>query len=204
MKNILILTVFAAAIWGLSVGATSSYADASTEKEIPDFTLRNVDGRMISTADFPNVKGFAVVFTCNHCPFAKLYTERFNALHQKYTPLGVPLLAVNSMDSLVYEEESFALMQTLAREADFQFPYLQDAAQTVGKAFDAAHTPHAFVVWKEAGKWHIKYSGAIDDNGEEPAKAKPFVANAIDDLLAGRAVREPETESFGCRIFYRK
>lgn len=174
------------------------------EKEIADFTLRNVDERMISTADYPNAKGFAVVFTCNHCPFAKLYTERFNDLHQKYTPLGVPLLAINSMDSLVYEEESFGLMQSRAREAGFQFPYLYDASQTVGKAFGAEHTPHAFVIWKEAGKWRVKYSGSIDDNGEEPQKARPLVANAIDDLLAGRAVREPETASFGCRIFYRK
>lgn len=174
------------------------------EKEISDFTLRNVDGRMVSTANFPNAKGFAVVFTCNHCPFAKLYTERFNDLHKKYAPLGVPLLAINSMDSLVYEEESFGLMQTRAREAGFQFPYLYDAAQTVGKAFGAEHTPHAFLIWKTAGKWLVKYSGSIDDNGEAPQNAKPFVANAIDDLLAGRAVREPETESFGCRIFYRK
>jgi len=174
------------------------------EKTIPDFSLRNVDGRMVSTTDFAGAKGFAVVFTCNHCPFAKLYTQRFNNLHRKYAPLGVPLLAVNSMDSLVYEEESFALMQARSSEAGFEFPYLHDAAQTVGEAFGAAHTPHAFVIWKENGKWTIKYSGAMDDNGEEPEKAKPSVANAMDDLLAGKPVREPETESFGCRIFYRK
>jgi peroxiredoxin len=204
MKNTLVLAVFAAAIWGLSVSVTSSHAHPSTEKEIPDFTLRNVDGRRISTADFPDAKGFAVVFTCNHCPFAKLYTGRFNDLHQKYAPLGVPLLAINSMDSLVYEEESFELMQARAGEAGFQFPYLHDAGQAVGKAFGAEHTPHAFVVWKAAGKWVVKYSGAIDDNGEEPEKATPFIAKAIDELLAGKKVSMPETESFGCRIFYRK
>lgn len=175
-----------------------------SEKEIPDFTLRNVDGRMVSTKDFSKAKGFAVVFTCNHCPFAKLYTQRFNDLHKKYAPLGVPFLAVNSMDSLVYEEESFALMQSRAREVGFQFPYLHDAAQTVGQLFGAEHTPHAFVIWRENGKWLIKYAGAIDDNGEEPENATPFIGNAIDDLLAGRKVSIPETESFGCRIFYRK
>ena len=173
------------------------------EKNIPDFSLRNVDGRMVSTRDFPDAKGFAVIFTCNHCPFAQLYTQRFNDLQRKYGPLGVPLLAVNSMDSLIYEEESFALMQAHAQAAGFQFPYLYDEAQSVGKAFGAEHTPHAFVIWKENGKWTIKYSGAIDDNGEEPAKADPLLAGAIDDLLAGKAVRRPQTPSFGCRIFYR-
>ena len=159
---------------------------------------------MVSTADFPDAKAFAIVFTCNHCPFAKLYTERFNDLQQKYAPLGVPLLAINSMDSLVYEDESFALMQERAQEAGFQFPYLHDSEQLVGKAFQAEHTPHAFVIWKEKGHFVVKYEGAIDDNGENPEKATPFIANAIDELLAGKKVSMPETESFGCRIFYRE
>lgn len=200
MKNILVLAIFMAAIMVLHGFRPPHFA----EKEIPDFILRNVDGRMVSTAGFPEAKGFAVIFTCNHCPFAKLYTERLNDLHKKYAPLGVPLLAVNSMDSLIYEEESFELMQARAREAGFQFPYLHDAAQTVGQAFGAEHTPQAFLIWKEEGRWLVKYSGSIDDNGEAPEKAKSFVANAIDDLLAGHAVRESETASFGCRIFYRK
>jgi peroxiredoxin len=142
-----------------------------------------------------------VIFTCNHCPFAKLYTQRFNELAGKFTPLGVPLLAVNSMDTLVYEEESFSLMKE--RAAGLRFPYLQDAAQTVGKAFGAEHTPQAFVIWREKGHWLVKYRGAIDDNGEHPELATPFIANAVSELLAGKPVSVPETESFGCRIFYR-
>lgn len=204
MKINLIKGTFCIA-FGLILFALHSFRSVDClEKEIPAFSLRNVDGRMVSTADFPNARGFAVVFTCNHCPFAKLYTGRFNDLYKKYAPLGVPLLAVNSMDSLVYEEESYALMQDRAHEAGFQFPYLHDAGQSVGKSFGAEHTPHAFVIWKENGKWLVKYSGAIDDNGEEPEKATPFIANAIDELLAGKPVSRPVTESFGCRIFYRK
>ena len=189
----------------LALIALSAFRSAYTPtKEISDFTLQNVDGHFVSTTDYPDAKGFAVVFTCNHCPFAKLYTDRFNNLHKKYAPLGVPLLAINSMDSLVYEEESFVLMQEHARDAGFQFPYLHDASQAVGKAFGAKHTPHAFVIWKQNGHFVVKYAGAIDDNGEEPEKATPFIAQAIDDLLAGKAVTLPETESFGCRIFFRK
>jgi len=54
------------------------------------------------------------------------------------------------------------------------------------------------------GAWVVKYSGAIDDNGEDPKNAKPLLGNALDDLLAEKPVREPQTESFGCKIFYRK
>lgn len=171
------------------------------EKVISDFSLPCTNGQTVCTADYPDAKGYMVIFTCNHCPFAKLYTLRFNELAEKYTPLGVPLLAVNSMDTLMYEEESFALMKE--RATAFRFPYLQDAAQIVGKAFGAEHTPQAYVIWRESDRWVVKYSGAIDDNGERPETARSFISAAVSELLAGKPVSVPETESFGCRIFYR-
>ncbi len=173
-------------------------------KEIQNFRLQNVDGKAIGLENFPQAKGFVIVFTCNHCPFAKLYSRRFNDLSAKYRSLGIPLLAVNSMDTSVYDEERFANMQERAKVDHFEFPYLQDPLQTVGKQFSADHTPQAFVIWKEAGKWMIKYSGAIDDNGKHPEKATPFVANAIDELLASKPVSHPEYRSLGCAINYRE
>ena len=171
---------------------------------VHDFALKNVDSKMVSLHDFADAKGFIVVFTFNHCPFAKLYSKRFNDLNSKYIAKGVPFLAINSMDTLVYEEESFELMKQKATNDNFNFPYLYDCMQTVGKDFKAEHTPHAFVIWKENNQWLIKYSGAIDDNGEHPEKATPYIAIAVDDLLHGKPVKMPETQSFGCAIFYRK
>ena len=172
--------------------------------QIVDFSLKNVDNAAISLSQFKDAKGFIIVFTCNHCPFAKLYSQRYNDLNEKYKALGVPLIAINSMDSLVYEEESFDEMQLKAQSEKFNFPYLQDGSQCVGKNFNAEHTPQAYVIWKENDKWVIKYSGSVDDNGENPKKATPFIANAVNELLKNKAVSEPITESFGCRIFYRK
>ena len=170
---------------------------------VNDFSLRNIDNKNISLNDFKNAKGFIIVFTCNHCPFAKLYSERFNALNSKYKSLGVPLLAINSMDTATYDDECFILMQQKASSAKFNFPYLHDALQTVGKSFSAEHTPHAFVIWKEKNNWIIKYSGAIDDNGEHPELATPYIANAVEELLQNKPVSKTETQSFGCKIFYR-
>ncbi len=172
--------------------------------EIPDFSLKNVDGKMYSTAKIKNAKGFIVIFTCNHCPFAKLYYERMNVLNKKYSKLNVPLIAINSMDTLIYEEESFIKMKNKAKDESFNFPYLQDENQLVGKNFGVEHTPTAYIIWKENNNWIIKYKGTIDDNGENPHKANPFIANALEELLKGKPVSNPETESFGCRIFYRK
>ena len=82
--------------------------------------------------------------------------------------------------------------------------YLQDASQSVVKLFGANHTPQAFIIWRENNKWLIKYNGAIDDNGQHPEKAIPYVAQALRQLLAGKPVLQPKTESFGCRIMLRK
>jgi peroxiredoxin len=174
-------------------------------KTLEDFSLKNVDGKIISLKDYPNAKGFIVVFTCNHCPFAKLYPPRFNALNAQYEKLNVPLIAISSTDTLVYEEDTYFKMVKKAKKEHFNFPYLYDATQSVAKMFGADKTPHAFVIWKENAQWVIKYSGAIDDNGAEPNLVKnPYVAKDVDALLEGKLVDIPETRSIGCQILMRK
>lgn len=172
--------------------------------QIKNFSLKNVNNKTVSLSSFKNAKGFIIVFTCNKCPMAKFYSERLNDLDAKYKAKGVYLLAINAMDTLAYAEESFALMQKKAKTEKLNFPYLQDKMQTVAKQFKATHTPQAFVIWKnKEGKMEIKYKGAIDDNAGEASKAKPLLANAVDELLTNKSVSNPSTESFGCRIFFR-
>lgn len=185
-------------------GGNTPLKTANIGRKISDFSLKNTDNKPVSLSSFKEAKGFIVIFTCNHCPFAKLYTQRLNDLNTKYKALGVPLLAINSMDTLVYEEESFELMQQRAKTEKYNFPYLYDVKQTVGKNFVANHTPHSFVIWKENNYWVVKYSGAIDDNGEHPELANSFIGNAVEELLQNKTVSTPQTESFGCKIFYRK
>lgn len=175
------------------------------EKTVVDFTLQNVDGKSISLRDYPEAKGFMIVFTCNHCPFAKLYPQRLNQLNSKYKDLGVPLIAISSTDTTVYEEDSYVEMLAKAKNEQFNFPYLYDGKQTVAKNFGAQKTPHAFVIWKENNQWVIKYSGAIDDNGAEPEKVQQhYLSNAVDALLKGKQVTIKETKSIGCQIHFRK
>ena len=171
---------------------------------INDFKLKNVDGNLVSLSDYAEAKGFIILFTCNHCPFAKLYPKRLNALNEKYKKLGVPLIAISSTDTIQYEEDTFIEMVNYSKKEKFNFPYLYDAEQKVAKHFNAQKTPHAFVIWKENQNWVIKYSGAIDDNGMKPEEVKtPFVANAIDALLSNKKVNTAETKSIGCQIYFR-
>jgi peroxiredoxin len=183
-----------------------SFLTNSNEKLIKNFTLKSVDNKKVSLSDYKDAKGFVVVFISNKCPMAKLYSERLNKINDKYKNQKVYLLAINSMDTLAYAEESFKLMQKKATKDKFNFPYLQDKKQVVAKQFNAANTPQAFVIWKskESNKFSIKYQGAIDDNAAEPEKAtNHYLTNGIDDLLQNKEVKTPKSDSFGCRIFFR-
>lgn len=171
---------------------------------IKDFKLKNINNKLVSLSSFKKAKGFIIIFTCNKCPMAKFYSERLNKLNTDYKVKGVYLLAINSMDTLAYAEESFSLMQQKAKKDKLNFPYLQDKLQVVAKLFKATHTPQAFIIWKnKMGFYDIKYQGAIDDNAGDAANAKPFVSEAVNQLLANQKVSHTTTESFGCRIFYR-
>lgn len=200
MRKVLLNVMFAAAPVILLSGF-----NAVSGKTVNDFSLKNVDGSYVSLKDYPDAKGFIIVFTCNHCPFAKLYPPRLNELNSRYKPLGVPLIAISSTDTIVYEDDNYAMMVKKARKEAFNFPYLFDGMQNAARNFSAQKTPHAFVIWKENGQWIIKYNGAVDDNGAEPDKVKQhYVATAVDELLQGKEVTVKETKSIGCQINFRK
>lgn len=173
---------------------------------VSNFKLKSATtNKWVSLSDYKDAKGFIVIFTCNKCPMAKFYSQRLNQMDAKYKKMGVPLLAVNSMDTLAYADESFKLMQKKIKKEQLTFPYMQDKKQNVAKEFKATHTPQAFVIWKnKSGKFVIKYQGAIDDNAGEPEKAKHhFLTDAVDELLQNKEVTTSKSESFGCRIFFR-
>ena len=183
----------------------ASYAGYKPGDEVKDFSLKSTDNTMISLNGYRNAKGFIVVFTCNHCPFAKLYQERMNAMNSAYSAKGIYLLAVSSNDVIAVPEDNFEEMTKRAHEQHYNFPYLFDETQEVARAFGAVKTPHAFVIFKENGKWIVKYSGSVDDNGAEPEKVKnAFVRNAVDALLRNEPVTVTTTKSVGCAIKWKR
>ncbi|MEI6312859.1 MAG: thioredoxin family protein [Bacteroidota bacterium] len=174
-------------------------------KDKLNFKLLNVDGKYVSLKEDPAIKGYVIIFTCNHCPYARLYTSRLNAINTYYKDKGVPLIAISSTDADTYEEDSYEKMKEKAFVEHYEFPYLYDKDQQVAKQYNAQKTPHAYVIWNEKGKWVIKYNGAIDDNAtnEELVKVS-FVKSAIDSLLVGKVVQIKETKSIGCQIHFTK
>lgn len=163
----------------------------------PDFSLPGVDGKTVSLKDLASSKAVVINFTCNHCPYAKAYEDRFNALAREFTPRGVAFVAINPNDAVAYPEDSFENMKKRAAEKGFVFPYLRDESQQVARAYGAVCTPHIFVVVN--GK--IAYEGRIDDNWKEPAAAKSHdLRDALEAILAGKPVPRPNTNPMGCSI----
>ncbi len=169
--------------------------------EVADFSLKNVNGKMVSLADYKSAKGFIIIFTCNHCPYAKRYQERLNQFSKKYTAAGIQLLAISATDPTIVPMDSYENMKLAAKQGSYKYPYLYDESQSVARAFNAAKTPHALVVFKTNGKWVLRYSGAIDDNGADVTKVKNhYLEDAVDALLAGKPVANEVTKSVGCPI----
>ncbi|MGS4344840.1 thioredoxin family protein [Myroides odoratus] len=166
-----------------------------------DFSLIGIDNQKHSLADFGEAKGFIVVFTCNHCPYAKAYEERIVALDQKYKTLGYPVVAINPNDPVVQPEDGLELMKVRAKEKGFTFPYLLDEGQKIYPQYGATKTPHVFLLQKEEGKNIVKYIGAIDDNYEDASQVSvKYVENAVDALLAGKTIEQTTTVAIGCSI----
>lgn len=169
-----------------------------------NFSLKNVDGKMVSLEDYADTKGVIVIFTCNHCPYAIAYENRIKELHRTFEPQGIGLIAISSNDPKQYPQDSFENMKVRAESKGFTFPYLFDETQEVAKAYEATRTPHAyFLVGKEAG-WEITYKGAIDDNYKSPDQVtERYLADHIESFLNRGPVKFRETPAVGCTIKWR-
>ena len=166
-----------------------------------DFSLKNIDGKNVSLADFKEAKGFIVIFTCNTCPYAVANEDRIIALDKKYKPLGFPVIAINPNNPEVSSGDSFELMKVRAAEKGFTFPYLLDEGQKVYPKYGATKTPHVFVLEKKDQDLIVQYIGAIDDSSRDPSSVtKKYVENAVDALLANQPIKMVTTRAIGCGI----
>lgn len=169
-----------------------------------DFNLKNIDGKMVSLSSI-EAKGYVIVFTCNHCPFAKKYEDRLVKLNKLTSKKGYPVVAINPNDAEQYPEDSFENMQIRAKDKKFNFPYLHDESQQIARTYGATKTPHVFVLNKEGKELKVRYIGAIDDNTESAADVKiKYVENAIEALAENKPVETEVTKAIGCSIKWKK
>lgn len=167
----------------------------------PAFSLKNIDGKTLSPQDYPDAKGFILVFTANTCPYAIAYEDRLIDLDRQFASQGYPVIAINPNPEALSAGDSYKKMQAKAREKSFSFPYLQDEGQTISNKYGARVTPHIFLLQKQGNELKIVYTGAVDNDteGKNPIKIK-YVENAIASLNKGEAIKVTSTKAIGCTV----
>ncbi|WP_439185122.1 thioredoxin family protein [Carboxylicivirga taeanensis] len=162
----------------------------------PEFRLLNTNYQEVALSDYSEQQGLILIFTCNHCPYAKLYEERIKQLHQTYEAQAFPVVAINPNDSVQYKEDGFSFMVAKG----YDFPYLLDN-EGIYKAYGATKTPHVFLLVKASNGFKVSYIGAIDDSPQDAARVKEtYLENAIKAAQQGRAAEPSLTKAIGCSI----
>lgn len=190
------------ALAGPAPGAESGKAlSLGAKAPLTTAKMKNVDGKLVSIADVAGKKGTLVVFTCNHCPFAKAWESRIAELANTYSAKGIGVILVNANDPTAHADDGAAETQARAKALGLKVPYVLDETSDVARAFGATVTPEAFLFGAD-GK--LAYHGTVDDNRSEPAKVqKRYLKDALDAVVADKAPAVAETKSLGCGIKFR-
>ncbi len=188
--------------FSLLIGPAFSHAQGyAIGDRATDFSLPAVSGGEVSLSDYPDARGFIVVFTCNTCPYANAYEARIMELDARYASRGYPVIAINPNNPDLQPGDSFEAMKERAASKGYTFPYLLDAGQQVYPAYGATRTPHVFILQKSGEDLTVRYIGAIDDNYKDSEAVKtPYVEQALEALLNGEPVPTDTTRAIGCSI----
>lgn len=169
----------------------------------PDFNLPDVvSGENVSLSKFAG-KPLLVMFICRHCPYVQHVKSELAKIGKGYKEKGLGLVAISSNDTSVYPEDAPASLAEMAREEDFNFPYLYDESQEVAKNYTAACTPDLFLFDKDH---ELVYRGQLDDSrpGSEVPVTGKDLRTAIDAVLSGSQIDPNQKPSTGCGIKWRE
>jgi peroxiredoxin len=165
----------------------------------PDFSLPDLDQRIHARTDFENGPGLLVVFAANHCPYVR-HLE--SALGEVVDASPMPTVAICTNDAANHPDDAPIRLRDQAIRAGWTFPYLIDEAQDVARAFRAVCTPDFFLYDANLA---LAYRGAFDES--TPGNGKPVTGNelraAIEAVLDGKPIPEPQRPSMGCSIKWR-
>ena len=201
MKTLKLLTIMTLGFALFAFTNNSSEKGYEVGDLATDFSLENIDGKMVSLSDYNDAKGFIVIFTCNTCPYAVAYEDRVEALNKKYADKGYPVIAIMPNNTEVMPGDNMEAMQARAKAKGFTFPYLTDKGQKIYPQYGATKTPHVYILEKTKKGNEVKYIGAIDDNYKDAkAVTVKYVEDAVDALLKNSEIKMKSTRAIGCSI----
>jgi len=168
-----------------------------------DFSLPGVDDKVWTLEECRGPRGLLVMFICNHCPYVKAIRERIVRDTRELRALGVHSVAIMSNDPALYDEDSFANMQAIAREFDFPFPYLLDETQAVARDYGAVCTPDFFGY---NGELALQYRGRLDASRKQAAApdVRRDLFEAMRQVAATGSGPAEQIPAMGCSIKWRE
>jgi peroxiredoxin len=166
----------------------------------PAFELPGTDGETYTLESFADSQALLVVFTCNHCPYAKAKFDLLNELAAEYDEVSV--VGINPNDAEEYPDDSFEAMCEYVEDGRVAYDaYLRDESQAVAREYGAVCTPDPFLFAREGGEFRFVYQGRLDDAlnpDDEPTRY--HAREAIEQVLAGEDVDLEWRPSQGCSI----
>src|SRR5690606_28510338 len=179
---------------------SSKDVSARIGEKVGDFSLQDYRGKPFSLTAAKDAKVVVVAFLGVECPLSKLYAPKLVKLAQDYAGKGVTVIGVDPN-----RQDAVTEMSAFANEHKLNFPLLKDLNNKLADEMGAARVPQVFVL--DADR-KIRYAGRIDDQyGFDTGSgyAKPNVSrhdlvSAVEELLAGKDVSQPQTEAIGCLI----
>ena len=195
-----VLASLTAAVMSLPAQAAAVVGQPAPALRAPDLA-----GKPVNLADF---KGKTVVLEWHNfgCPFVQKHYRSGNmqALQKRFAA-DVVWLSINSTHPGHPDYQTpQALEKELARFGAAPTRFLMDESGAVGLAYGAKVTPHMYII-DPAGK--VVYNGAIDDkrsaNPDDVKTARNLVAEALEELRAGKPISNPVNVPYGCTIKYK-
>lgn len=171
------------------------------ETQMPDFELKDPNGKIHKSAQLFGSKGLLVAFTCNHCPYAQAIWPRLIGLAKETQKIGVNTVAINPNIHPDYPEDAPERMKEKVKEWGISFPYLVDETQEIARAFQAQCTPDLYLF---DSNHKLVYHGQLDDNWKDEIQVKRReLKEAIDHLVSGKPISSKQYPSMGCSIKWR-
>lgn len=170
--------------------------------QAPDFSLADPDGQQYTMSEHLGENGLLIAFICNHCPYVKAIGERLKEDTDELMANGVKVLAIMSNDYHNYTADSPENMKKFAAHYGFNFPYLVDETQNVGKVYNAICTPDFFGL---NNKGELQYRGRLDDirmNGAAENRTRELF-NAMMQIAQTGHGPQDQQPSMGCSIKWR-
>lgn len=165
------------------------------EIKLPEVTT----GKTWQLCDHHDHPAYLIMFICNHCPFVIHVADELKKIGDDYRAKNVVVVAISANDAEKYPADAPEKMAEEKKLRGYSFPYLFDESQAVAKAYRAACTPDFYLFDSER---KLRYRGQMDGArpGNDITVDGHDLRAALDAVIRGEAVAEPQLPSIGCNI----